>query len=152
MITIARLDPQLPGVGERLLGVQRAAYLVEAELIGDDRIPTLSETLDELRAARLSWTGAFDDDGVLVGAIGWSVAGDLIDVERLVVDPAAHRQGIGRRLVQVALDMAAGRGLTVSTGRDNAPALALYRSLGFRDVEDVEVVPGLWITRLRTGS
>jgi hypothetical protein len=38
-----------------LLTIQRRAYTVEAELLGDDRIPALHETLPDLVAANLRW-------------------------------------------------------------------------------------------------
>ena len=41
-----------------------------------------------------------------------------------------------------------GRPMIVSTGRDNEPALALYRARGFRPVRDREPIPGLFITEL----
>ena len=34
-----------------VLDLQRESYAIEAALIGDDRIPQLTETLEELRAA-----------------------------------------------------------------------------------------------------
>ncbi|GAA0897356.1 hypothetical protein GCM10009557_71990 [Virgisporangium ochraceum] len=69
-----------------LLSLQHAAYAVEAAAIGDDRIPPLHETLDELRAGPLRWLGAFQDDRV-VGAIAWTEDGSTVDIDRLVVDP-----------------------------------------------------------------
>jgi ribosomal protein S18 acetylase RimI-like enzyme len=36
---------------------------------------------------------------------------------------------------------------TVSTGRGNGPARALYERLGFSHVNDREVIPGLWVTQ-----
>ncbi|MET9339661.1 MULTISPECIES: GNAT family N-acetyltransferase [unclassified Nonomuraea] len=130
-----------------LLDLQHAAYAVEAELIGDDRIPPLRETLDDLIAAPLAWRGAFDDEGMLVGAVAWTETDDLVDIDRLVVDPRAHRRGIGRTLVAELLDRADGRTTVVSTGRGNVPARTLYERLGFTRIEDVEVISGLWITR-----
>ncbi|MGW4475767.1 GNAT family N-acetyltransferase [Nonomuraea sp. NPDC004354] len=130
-----------------LLDLQHAAYAVEAELIGDDRIPPLRETLDDLIAAPLAWRGAFDDEGMLVGAVAWTETDDLVDIDRLVVDPRAHRQGIGRTLVAELLDRADGRTTVVSTGRGNVPARTLYERLGFTRIEDIEVISGLWITR-----
>nr|WP_296776833.1 hypothetical protein [Rhodococcus sp. (in: high G+C Gram-positive bacteria)] len=38
-----------------VLTLQRCAYTVEAEVIGDRRIPNLTETLDQVRAAPLRW-------------------------------------------------------------------------------------------------
>ena len=36
--------------------------------------------------------------------------------------------------------------MTVATGRDNAPARALYERAGFTVVDHAEVEPGLWVT------
>ncbi|GAA2362651.1 GNAT family N-acetyltransferase [Nonomuraea africana] len=137
--------------GQTLLDLQRAAYAVEAEIIGDDRIPPLRESLDDLLAQRLLWRGAVDDDGTLIGAVAWSDTGHEIDIDRLVVDPRAHRRGVGRALVAELLDRAGGKRVIVATGRDNLPARTLYEKLGFTTVEDVEVIPGLWISRYVLG-
>ena len=137
----------LPATG-RLLAIQRAAYRVEASLIGDDRIPALHEEVEELRAARLSWLGAFDDGRRLIGAVARAEDADGVDIDRPVVDPAVHRRGAGRKLVQAVLFRAGHRRATVSTGRANLPARTLYRGLGFQQLNDTEVVPGLWVTHL----
>lgn len=136
-------DEQLAG---RLLHMQRAAYALEAALIGDDRIPPLRETLDDLRAAPLLWVGACDNDG-LMGAAAWEETAEEVDIARLVVSPDRHRRGVGKALVREVLELSAGRRTTVSTGRDNAPARQLYERLGFVTVGDEEVLPGLWVTR-----
>lgn len=128
-----------------LLELQRASYAVEARLIADDRIPPLHEGLDALLAAELSWSASLDDDGAPLGAIGYAVEGDTVDIDRLMVHPAAHRRGIGRRLVRHALTKAP-RAI-VATGRDNRPARELYERLGFEALDEVEVIPGLWIAR-----
>ncbi|MFI7575247.1 GNAT family N-acetyltransferase [Micromonospora sp. NPDC049497] len=129
-----------------LLAVQHAAYAVEAALIGDDRIPPLHETLADLSAAPLRWLGA-RVDGRLLGAIAWTEDAAVVDIDRLVVDPAAHRRGVGRALVTAVLDRAGSRRVLVATGRANRPARRLYETLGFAAATEEEVVPGLWITR-----
>ncbi|MEU7920778.1 hypothetical protein [Micromonospora zamorensis] len=90
-----------PGDDERLarvlLSVQQAAYAVEASIIGDDRIPPLRETLDELRGTPLRWLGAFDDRR-LVGAIARSEDHAEVDIHRLVVGPALQRRGGGQNV------------------------------------------------------
>lgn len=124
-----------------LVMLQRAAYAVEAELIGDDRIPQLSETPEELARAGLTWN-VVEADGLVVAAIAHSETSEGIDIERLVVHPSWHRRGLGRQLVTRTV-----RGFaTVSTGRKNQPARRLYESMGFRHVRDDEVLPGLWVT------
>ena len=49
----------------------------------------------------------------------------------LYVDPACHRQGIGRALARAALAQMGPKPLTVEVLAGNLPALSLYRSLGF---------------------
>ncbi|MGY1641902.1 GNAT family N-acetyltransferase [Geodermatophilus sp. SYSU D00703] len=148
-----RIEPVDPAADEvlarELLAVQAAAYAVEAALLGDDRIPPLREDLAGLRGAGLSWLGALDADGRLAGALAWSEDGDLVDVERLVVSPAVHRQGVGTALVRAVLERAGGRPAVVATGRANVPARALYERLGFVPTGEREVAPGLWVTTYR---
>jgi ribosomal protein S18 acetylase RimI-like enzyme len=141
-------DEQLAG---RLLHLQRTAYALEAALIGDDRIPPLHETLDDLRSAPLRWAGAFDDNG-LMGAVAWEETAEEVDIARLVVSPDRHRRGVGTALVREVLTLSRGRRTIVSTGRDNASARQLYERLGFVKVGDEEALPGLWVTRYTMGA
>lgn len=130
-----------------LLALQHAAYAVEARLIGDDRIPPLHETRDELVAAGLNWLLELGpEEHHIVGALGYRVelGGSMIDIDRLIVAPTLLRKGIGARLVHRALELAPKA--KVSTGRDNWPARALYERLGFAHVGDVEVISGLWVS------
>ena len=132
-------------LARELLALQRAAYAVEAALLGDDRIPALHEDLDALRDAPGRWWVAVEAQR-LAGAVAWLAGPTSVDIDRLVVSPANHRQGIGRRLVQAVLAAASERRVSVSTGRDNAPARRLYESLGFVRTGEEEVVSGLWVT------
>lgn len=135
------------GLARELLVIQHAAYAVEAALIGDDRIPALHEDLDHLRHAPLLWLGAFVEDRP-VGAIAWAEEDHDLDIDRLIVAPAVHRRGTGVALVSEVLRRARTRRTTVSTGRDNVPARALYsRRLGFSETGEREVIPGLWVTQ-----
>ncbi|MEU6731033.1 GNAT family N-acetyltransferase [Nonomuraea wenchangensis] len=141
---IKTVSPHDDPLGGELLAVQKAAYAVEAELIGDDRIPPLHESLAELRARDLRWLAAFDG-GALSGAVAWAESADELDIDRLVVAPSMARRGIGRALVEAVLARAGGRRVVVSTGRDNVPARRLYEGLGFTLLGETEVIPKLWI-------
>lgn len=143
-----RRHPSYPVVPDgELLAVQRAAYLVEAALIGSFAIPALGDTLDTLIAAGLSWSGVRDESGLL-GAVGIAVHANVVDIDRLVVAPRAFRRGVGTALVRHVLAHA-GRDVTVSTGQANASARALYERCGFVVQRHVEVEHGLWVTGYR---
>ena len=143
---VGPLDVSDHGLVEALVGLQWRAYAVEAALIGHDGIPQLTETAAELRAAGLHWLGIAGRDAQPVAALAYSWHGPVLDIERLVVDPAVFRRGLGSRLI-AALPPA--QISVVSTGRDNRPARALYQRHGFRHLTDVQVAPGLWVSRLR---
>ena len=123
-------DTELREHAGELVALQRRAYRVEAELIGDDRIPQLSETAAELIGADLVWKTVHDDAQV-VAALAYSIEEGALEIDRLVVDPAWHRRGLARA--------------------DNAPARALYASLRFTHIGDREVAPGLWASDYARG-
>ncbi|MCX4694359.1 N-acetyltransferase [Streptomyces sp. NBC_01408] len=122
-----------------------AAYAVEAELIGFDGIPALSESLAEMRAQDLNWVGAVSATGELAGFLAWEDAEDGgVCVDRLCVAPAWFRRGIASLLLgHVLADLRPGRAVTVTTGAANAPAVALYTRLGFVRGADFSPAPGL---------
>src|SRR6516162_8239216 len=61
--------------------------------MGSDEVPPLRETLAELQACGETFLVARDPSGALAGAISWRVDGPVIDLHRLVVDPAGRRVG-----------------------------------------------------------
>ncbi len=73
-------------------------------------------------------------DPKLYGFILCRVAADEAEMLTLGVAPAQRRRGAGRALVALAMTEAERRGarqMFLEVGEDNAPARALYESLGF---------------------
>ena len=73
-------------------------------------------------------------------------------IGELVVAPAVEGRGLGRALVEAALEHARADGyqrISVSTGAANARARALYARLGF---EDEDVTLSCWIGGLANGE
>jgi len=125
-----------------VLAVQRAAYAIEAELIGYPRLPPLHETLEGLQATPEElWL--CEEGGELCGVVGLEQhAGELV-IARLFVAPPEFRRGIGSALVAQALARADGRRVRVGTGARNLPALALYERFGFRRLDEGQPTPGV---------
>lgn len=68
----------------------------------------------------------------------WS-QGPIATVDELYVLPDKRGQGIGRALMEAAIDRArtAGCGwIELGTGESDLPARGLYESLGFTNIED----------------
>lgn len=147
-----RLDLSDEDILRQLWELQRAAYAVEAELIGFDGIPPLHESLDELRdradPGGERFLGVLDTGG-LAGAVSWTVDDDgTLDICRLVVHPRAHRSGIATALLDALDALEPAERVTVSTGTANTPALTLYRGRGFVPTGTREIAPGVTVTLL----
>ena len=124
-----------------LIALQRASYRVEADLLGVDTLPALTESGEQLRAGGEAFLGAYDGSR-LVGAVSWRRVGGLLDIHRLVVHPDAFRRGIASRLLD-ALDaeQADATRTIVATGAANDPARRLYERRGFQPYDE-RLAPG----------
>jgi ribosomal-protein-alanine N-acetyltransferase len=85
---------------------------------------------------REPWSAGRPDRGILAYC-AIEVVADEVHVHNLAVAPEARRGGLARRLLALALEVAAHQGareahLEVREG--NAAARALYRRMGFREV------------------
>ncbi len=142
------LDLSDPSTTQAVVELQRAAYAVEAELIGYDGIPPLHESAEDLQACHESFLGLYDGH-VLLGAVSWQrLPDDTLDICRLVVAPRAHRRGLATLLLD-ALDQAVpARRTVVSTGTADLPARGLYEKRGFVPVDERDIAPGVTITLL----
>jgi GNAT superfamily N-acetyltransferase len=144
-------DPALDrSFAAALLRLQHDAYRTQAALIGSERLAALAADEDTLPAWRgrylVAWEGT-----QLVGAVAWR-PGEVVDVDRVMVDLDARRRGVAAALIQVVLDEAGTSPVETVTGRDNSPGIALYRRFGFEPVGDEQAATGIWMTRLRRGQ
>jgi ech hydrogenase subunit C len=83
-----------------ILALQKVAYQSEAEIYGDDSLPALQQTLDDLLNdfARMVFFKAVVN-GKIIGAVRGYVEGQTAFLRRVVVHPYFRRRGIGRRLL-----------------------------------------------------
>jgi ribosomal protein S18 acetylase RimI-like enzyme len=134
MVCIAPLDHRDPSVARQIHAVQRLAYAQEAALLRVRHFPPLDRTPEEIRSSEEFYLGALRDEAV-VGALSFEpdeIPGQIL-ISSLVVHPEHQRQGIARALVSELLRMKEQTVFVVSTGANNGPAIALYRSLGFTE-------------------
>jgi ribosomal-protein-alanine N-acetyltransferase len=110
---------------------------LEAQLFpGDDPWPTIA-FVRELAADHNHYVAARAGD-VLIGYGGISRLGRTppfeYEIHTIGVDPAYQGRGIGRRMLDELLNIAADSVVHLEVRTDNAPAIALYRSAGFTEV------------------
>jgi GNAT superfamily N-acetyltransferase len=96
----------------------------------------------------VGWRG---DEAVACGGVRL-LSPEVAEVKRMYVDPSARGSGLARRLVAALEREAVALGAHVArldTGREMAPAVALYRSSGYREVEDYNGNPdaGWWFEK-----
>jgi ribosomal protein S18 acetylase RimI-like enzyme len=136
------------GAGE-LLTLQRAAYVTEAQLYDDVRLPALVQSLDELTAelATARCTGAWWGTR-LVGAVRTREDDGVLHVGRLVVAPDLQGQGIGSRLLRAAEEDTEAGTAALFTGHLSTANLRLYERSGYREQRREQVHPGLALVHL----
>lgn len=136
-------------LAHKILAIQRPSYQIEADLIGFQGIPALSETVEDILNSKEIFLGYYEDDQLL-GVLSYEENEDFVDICRLVVSPASFRRGIGRQLVSYIMEEIRGsREVVVSTGLKNIPAVTLYEKLGFQQERTVEIAPGIQIVNMR---
>lgn len=150
MIPIIKpLDITNKRIAQSILSIQIPAYQLEADLIGFQGIPALSETVEDLLNSTETFIGFFEDHHLL-GVLSYEENEKLVDICRLVVAPASFRKGVGRQLVEyVTNEIRLSRDVVVSTGQKNTPAVTLYKKLGFVEEDLFEIATGVCLVNLR---
>jgi [ribosomal protein S18]-alanine N-acetyltransferase len=75
-------------------------------------------------------------DDTVVGYVGMWLILDEAHITNVAVLPSCRKLGIGKAMMQKALDIAKAKGIismTLEVRPSNAPALALYKNLGFEN-------------------
>ena len=119
---------------------QRCAELEALLFPGDDPWPTVA-FVRELAADHNYYVAARSRDRrgyTLVGYGGISRLGRTppfeYEIHTIGVDPAYQGRGIGRRMLDALLTIAADSVVHLEVRTDNETAIALYRSVGFTEV------------------
>lgn len=130
------ISTAVPADAGEILTLQRAAYVTEAQLYGDARLPPLTEPLEAVVAAIAAGTVVRATMGRrIVGAGRATVDGSTLHIGRLIVAPDQQGRGIGTRVL-AALEAGAApsvRTFSLFTGHLSAANLRLYERAGYRE-------------------
>ncbi len=119
---------------------------IERDVYGGDTPWTFSHFEHEIMTNDLAIFITAEADGKIVGFIGGRVVpeNNSVHLSNLGVSSAFQRQGIGSNLVKRLAELMRQLGvdsLTLEVKRNNLPAQAMYRKLGF---ETKEILPGYY--------
>jgi GNAT superfamily N-acetyltransferase len=114
-------------------------------------VPLIARARPDLLASGTYWV-AVEGAGAIVGAGGWSVAGQGSgEVRHVVTDARRQRQGIGRLVMRAAMGQAGAAGIVRLDCLSTRSAVPFYAALGFRAIGPVEVPlrPGIVFPAVR---
>ncbi len=119
---------------EDVLKVQFKAFHVHTQWLASDRIPPLNETFDGVKKAfqnKVILVAVRDEK--IVGSIRYYIKTGVCFLERLAVDPACQKQGIGSALVQALEKQARGKAhkIYLETGLLAEDLIKFYSKLGY---------------------
>jgi ech hydrogenase subunit C len=156
----------------QILALQRAAYQSEARIYGDDSLPALQQTLEELeneferrpnREASHPGTpgmpaapGKTSDDviflkavmnGRIIGSVRGYALEDTAYLSRVIVHPYFQGRGIGRRLTEeIERTFADVKRFEIFTGNRSERNLRQFRKLGYKDFKTEPFTPAItWV-------
>lgn len=129
-IQIKRLQHKDLNQAEEIYCVFQDSYQVEARLLQLDEFPPLERTATQIQSAASIFLG-YQLDEVLVAVAELETEEDKVNIASFVVLPKMFRKGIGSALIKHILALHTNCFVTVSTGLENKPAIALYTKHGF---------------------
>ncbi|WP_328589048.1 GNAT family N-acetyltransferase [Sutcliffiella halmapala] len=143
---IKQLDITNSAIAKKILKLQTASYLVEAQIIDFYEIPPLKDTVQSLQECGETFLGYYLN-GEICGAISYKVEKEIVDIHRLMVHPEHFKKGIAETLLktmennQNSIDT-----IIVSTGSKNVPAKKFYQKHGFQVTGEKIVLANLSLT------
>jgi ribosomal protein S18 acetylase RimI-like enzyme len=122
---------------EAILDLQKLAYLSEAEIYNNKRIPPLTQTIEEIRAEfdhQIFLKALFNEK--IVGSVRAYETKGICHIGRLVVHPKFQNTGIGSRLMnKIEAIFENAKRFQLFTGDNSERNLYLYQKLGYREFQ-----------------
>jgi GNAT superfamily N-acetyltransferase len=126
----------------QLVGYHREIYN-DPSIGGDDPGAGFDEYMS-LPERVVTWVAV--DDGAIVGLSGLLWEGGEATIEPVIVDGRCRRTGVGRRLIETAVDESRRRGATdvnIKPVARNASAIQTFHELGFRTLGHLQLFMSL---------
>lgn len=134
-----------------LYDLQLTSFESEAEMIGSRDVPALLESREHHRNDFVNWSTLklVDGSGRIIGAIRYRPAGDVIEVGRLMVDPAYRRQGLAQYMLTAVDHAHPQETKELYTCTKSWINIRLYEKMGYRPMQEVTEPSGLSFVYMR---
>ncbi|WP_092209959.1 GNAT family N-acetyltransferase [Desulfoluna spongiiphila] len=151
MISIAKADVS---DAFQIWKIQKSAFEGQAKIYNNYKLPPLIQTLESLK-------DEFEEkvflkaeiDSKIVGSVRFTVDGNEIDIERLIVDPNFQNQGVGTILMK-RVEQIADKKVTFKlfTGIKSSRNIRLYEKLGYTIYTQSETSQGVELLHMQKTS
>jgi GNAT superfamily N-acetyltransferase len=135
-ITI-RLEAAVEQDLDSILRLQKKAFHGQALIYNDHTLPSLTQTLDDLKKEFKRKTFyKVELDREIIASVRCRISDHVLHIEKLIVDPDFQNRGIGAEIMH----QLEGRYSTVvnryelSTGHKSARNLHMYGKLGYKEI------------------
>lgn len=139
---IEKLENNNIETAKKIRSVFQSSYKVEAKLLKAVDFPPLKRTLENYINSSTAFFG-YIKNKELAGVIEINHNSDFTSINSLVVDPNFFRQGVAKRLMEFVFNTFDSNLFVVETGLENAPASALYKKFGFKEVKQWDTNHGI---------
>ena len=133
-----------------ILALQKTAYQSEAEIYGDDSLPALQQTLEEMQTEFDRSGQVFIKtvvNGKIIGSMRGYALNDSAYLSRVLVHPYFRGRGIGRRLVEeTEKAFPNAKRFEVKTGHKSERNLFQFRHHGYQEFKTEPFTPAItWV-------
>ena len=133
-----------------ILALQKTAYQSEAEIYGDNSLPALQQTLEELQKDFERPEQVFIKtvvNGKIIGSMRGYALNDSAYLSRVLVHPYFRGRGIGRRLVEeTEKAFPNAKRFEVKTGHKSERNLFQFRAQGYKEFKTEPFTPAItWV-------
>jgi ribosomal protein S18 acetylase RimI-like enzyme len=131
-----RLEAATEADLEQILLLQKRAFSGQAKIYHDPNLPSLTQTLDDLRKEFNEKTFyKVVRNGTIIASIRCGIRDRALSIEKLFVDPDLQDRGIGTAIMGALESRYAGSvdRYVLSTGHKSARNLHLYGKLGYKE-------------------
>lgn len=132
---LVEISPADAADADTILELQRLCYRSEAEVYGDENLPPLWQTVEQLTCDITTMTVLkATENGRIIGSVRASESGGTCYVGRLIVHPNRQNQGLGRRLMAAIEErFPQAERFELFTGDRSTKSLSLYAKVGYSE-------------------
>lgn len=136
---------------DRILELQKVAYIQEAEIYNDFNIQPLIQKHDSLKR---EWQNGIvlkaEQNGQLVGSVRAELVDNVCKIGKLIVKPDLQNQGIGKKLMTEIEKLFDNCSLyELFTGNKSEKNLAFYHNLGYKNCREEVITNNLKLIYLQ---